>query len=82
MKTTFRINYRTHWGESLCVVLQDKKVPMTWNEGAVWTATANVSAAALKDYWYVVMRDGIIVRSEWAHHSAAPAAEIIDNSAV
>ncbi|MBP5720200.1 MAG: 4-alpha-glucanotransferase, partial [Bacteroidales bacterium] len=79
MKTTFRIHYRTHWGESLSVVLQDKKVPMTWNEGAVWTATANVSAAALKDYWYVVMRDGIIVRSEWAHHSGTPAPEINDN---
>ena len=78
MKATFRINYRTQWGESLCVVLQDTKHPMTWNEGADWTATVNVSAAALKDYWYVVMKDGVIARSEWSHHSASPAALIED----
>ena len=57
MKTTFSIHYQTQWGESLCVVLQDKKHPMEWHDGAVWTATINVSAAALKDYYYIVMRD-------------------------
>ncbi len=79
MKTTFKIHYETQWGENLCVVLQDTKYPMTWNEGAVWSATVNVPAAALKDYWYVVMRDGVIARSEWSHHSSASAALIEDN---
>ena len=49
MKTTFKIHYLTQWGESLSVVLQDKKYPMEWHDGAVWTVTANVPAAALKD---------------------------------
>ena len=79
MKTTFKIHYGTQWGESLCVVLQDTKYPMTWNEGAVWSVTVNVPAAALKDYWYVVMRDGVIARSEWSHHSSTSAAVIEDN---
>lgn len=78
MKTTFRIHYRTQWGESLCVVLQDKKYPLQWNEGAVWSATVNTSAAALQDYWYVVVRDGLTVRSEWSHHSS-PSAPVIED---
>ncbi len=79
MKTTFSIHYQTQWGESLCVVLQDKKHPMEWHDGAVWTVTLNVSAAALKDYYYIVMRDGVIARSEWEHHSAAAAPVIEDH---
>ena len=79
MKTTFSIHYNTVWGESLSLVLQDKKYPMTWNEGGLWTVTLNASAAALKDYFYVVMRDGLIARSEWEHHSAAPAPAINDH---
>ncbi len=79
MKTTFSIHYQTQWGESLCVVLQDKKHPMEWHDGAVWTATINVSAAALKDYYYIVMRDGVIARSEWEHHSAAAVPVIEDH---
>ncbi|MBQ9462177.1 MAG: 4-alpha-glucanotransferase [Bacteroidales bacterium] len=78
MKTTFKIHYNTQWGESLCVVLQDTKYPMTWSDGGLWSATVNVPAAALKDYWYVVMRDGIISRSEWSHHSGASAPVIED----
>ena len=79
MKTTFKIHYETQWGESLCVVLQDKKYPMKWNDGAVWSVSVNVPAAALKDYWYVVMRDGLIARSEWAHHTAGSAPVIEDS---
>ena len=79
MKTTFSIHYLTQWGESLCVVLQDKKHPMEWQDGGLWTVSVKTSAAALKDYYYVVMRDGLIVRSEWSHHSAAPAPEIADS---
>ena len=78
MKTTFRIHYDTVWGESLSIVLQDKKHPLTWTEGGIWTAEISTSAAALKDYWYVVMRDGLITRSEWEHHSASPAPLIED----
>ena len=66
-------------GESLALVLQDKKHPMQWGEGAVWSVTVkDCPAAALKDYTYVVMRDGLIVRTEWSHHSSKSAREITD----
>ena len=79
MTVTFKIDYMTVWGESLALVLQDKKYPMTWGEGGVWSVKVrNCPAAALKDYTYVVMRDGLIVRTEWEHHSAKSAAEIHD----
>ena len=71
MTITFKIEYRTVWGESLALVLSDKKYPMQWGEGGTWSVTVkDCSAAALKDYTYVVMRDGLIVRTEWKHHSA------------
>ena len=80
MQITFQIEYRTAWGESLAVVLQDRKYPMTWGEGAIWSATVkDCPAAALKDYTYVVMRDGLIVRTEWKHHSAKSAKVIRDS---
>ena len=79
MTVTFKIDYMTVWGESLALVLQDKKYPMTWGEGGVWSVKVrNCPAAALKDYTYVVMRDVLIVRTEWEHHSAKSAAEIHD----
>ena len=79
MTTTFKIEYKTAWGESLALVLLDKKHPMQWGEGAVWSVTVkDCPAAALKDYTYVVMRDGLIVRTEWEHHSARAARTITD----
>ena len=79
MTTTFKIKYETVWGESLALVLQDKKHPMNWGDGAIWSVTVkDCPAAALKDYTDVVMRDGLIVRTEWSHHSAKSAREITD----
>ena len=75
MKVTFEIEYRTKWGESLALVLADKKYPMSWTDGSVWTLTLDkVSVAALKDYGYVLMKDGLIDRIEWTNHSTKPAA--------
>ena len=84
MKVTFKIEYRTEWGESLALVLQDRKHPMSWGEGAVWSVTVDCPAAALKDYNYVVMRDGLVTRPEWSHHHAtaprgAKTLEIVDS---
>ena len=75
MKIIFSIEYHTQWGESLALVLEDKKHPMTWGAGDIWTVTVDkVSAAALGRYGYVLMRDGLILRTEWADHSLkAPA---------
>jgi len=79
MTVTFKIQYKTAWGESLALVLLDKKYPMAWGEGAVWSVSVkDCPAAALKDYTYVVLRDGLIVRTEWKHHSAKAARLIED----
>ena len=79
MTVTFKIQYRTAWGESLALVLLDKKYPMAWGEDAVWSVSVkDCPAAALKDYTYVVLRDGLIVRTEWKHHGAKAARVIED----
>ncbi|MGN0200718.1 MAG: 4-alpha-glucanotransferase [Candidatus Cryptobacteroides sp.] len=79
MQVTFKIEYQTVWGESLALVLNDRKYPMDWGEGGVWSVTVkDCSAAALKDYTYVVMREGLIWRTEWKHHSSKMAREISD----
>ena len=75
MKVNFSIEYHTLWGESISLVLGGVKHPMTWTEGDVWTVTVgNVSAAALEDYSYVLMQDGLITRLEWTNHSFKPKA--------
>ena len=79
MQVTFKIEYQTVWGESLALVLNDRKYPMEWGEGGVWSVTVkDCTAAALKDYTYVVMREGLIWRTEWKHHSSRMAREISD----
>ena len=79
MQVTFKIEYQTVWGESLALVLNDRKYPMEWGEGGVWSVVVkDCTAAALKDYTYVVMREGLIWRTEWKHHSSKMAREISD----
>ncbi len=83
MKVKFSIEYQTHWGESLSIVLSGKKHPMQWSEGGIWSVSADVTAAQLKDYFYVVMCDGLISRMEWKNHSVrfpsgTKTAEVID----
>lgn len=80
MQVKFKIEYRTVWGESLALVLNDRKYPMEWGEGGVWSVVVkNCTAATLKDYTYVVMREGLIWRTEWKHHSSKMAREIEDS---
>lgn len=79
MTSVFKIQYHAQWGETLAVVLNDKKYPMTWTEGDVWEVrVSNFRISALKDYYYVVLRDGIIMRTEWSKHCSEQSAEIID----
>lgn len=79
MQVTFKIKYVTKWGESVSLVLDDRKYPMAWGEGSVWSVTVpDCKAAYLKDYTYVLMSGGIIIRTEWRHHSASPASVITD----
>ena len=80
MQVKFKIEYRTVWGESLALVLNDRKYPMEWGEGGIWSVVVkNCTAAALKDYTYVVMREGLIWRTEWKHHSSKMARKIEDS---
>ena len=51
---------------------------MRWSEGGVWSVTVRTSAAALSDYYYVVMESGLVRRSEWKHHTSEPA-ELIED---
>ena len=75
MQVTFKIEYRTQWGESLSLVMNGRKYPMNWGDGAIWNITLpKCIAADLKDYTYVVMREGLIWRTEWEHHSFKPSA--------
>ena len=63
MRVTFKIEYHTVWGESLSLSLCEKKYPMAWNEGDIWSVTVDsVKQADLKEYGYLVMRDGLISR--------------------
>lgn len=77
---TFKINYMTEWGESLALLLGGKSYPMNWGDGGTWSVTVkNCKTSDLKDYEYVVMREGLVVRTEWTHHSSKPSSEISDS---
>lgn len=69
MEVTFHIQYNTHWGESLSVVVGGRKYPMSWNEGGDWCVKLTVEASQLQKYGYVLIRDGLIGRMEWTDHS-------------
>ena len=70
MKAIFKIRYKTEWGQDLFLVANDKKYPMKWGEGAIWSVTVpDFPVEDLEDYTYVVMRQGCIERTEWSHHS-------------
>lgn len=69
----------TSWGESLSLRLGGREYPMQWGDGGEWSVSVKgCTAAMLKDYGYVVMRDGLIWRMEWENHCSAPAAVIED----
>ena len=70
MKAIFKIKYNTEWGQNLFLVARDKKYPMEWGEGAIWSVNIpKIASEDIEDYTYVVMRDGCIERTEWRHHS-------------
>ena len=68
MKTTVRIQFHTVWGQTLCLISGNKRYPMQWTEGDFWTA--EVDNADLKEYFFALMQDGLIVRMDWDNHSS------------
>lgn len=80
MNVIFKIKYGTKWGESVSLVLNDKKYPMAWGDDSLWSVTViDCKAAWLKDYTYVLVCDGLVQRTEWKHHSRKPSDEITDS---
>ena len=55
MKITFRIQYRTVWGESLCVLLSQNHiqhtVEMTTRNGEEWTGKAEFDFHPSEPIW-------------------------------
>ena len=70
MTLNFKIEYHTRWGESLALVSADDTVyPMNYASDGIWTLSIqNGSSEILKDYFYVVIEDGLWMRTEWSHH--------------
>ncbi|HIQ84298.1 MAG TPA: 4-alpha-glucanotransferase [Candidatus Cryptobacteroides excrementigallinarum] len=80
MQTTFKIEYHTEWGESLTLMLGGKRYPMDWNNGGVWSVTVrDCRREDLKDYGYVVMKDGLIWRTEWSGHRCTRMTQLIED---
>ena len=80
MTAVLSIEYKTVWGENLVMVSRDVRYPMTWGEGGIWSVVIpRATKSLLADYTYIVVRDGLIVRTEWDHHHSVPAESIRDS---
>ena len=65
MKTEYSIEYFTLWGETLRLVAGDKKYPMAWKGGGIWSVEVD---GPLENYCYEVVKDSIVQRVEWEKH--------------
>lgn len=80
---TFNVNYRTVWGETLCVCGETealgagdpaRAVPMRYAGGDCWTLDIDVDCLTPFSYGYIVRRDDGSSRTEWgAPHRFEPA---------
>ncbi len=70
MKLTFRIRYRTVWGENLCALLNDDEtqiISLSTRNGDEWQGSFEyipVGSNQLVTYRYAVYRDNICIRKE------------------
>ena len=70
MKLTFRIRYRTVWGENFCVLLNDDEtqiISLSTRNGDEWQGSFEyipVGSNQLVTYRYAVYRDNICIRKE------------------
>ena len=76
MKLTFRIQYRTVWGEDIRVILNDDTehpIALSTRDGNNWIGTTNYEAPVAcvqVTYRYGVFCNGVCVRKEFESHSA------------
>ena len=71
MKIKFSIQYHTVWGEGIYISIAGRKYPMEWSEGNVWWINLDVPVSELKEYGYLLVRDGLVTRMEWRSHSSS-----------
>ena len=65
---TVRLQYHTSWGQTLWLISRENRYQMSWTEGDLWSA--EVTKEDLKEYFFAVMQDGLIVRMDWDNHSS------------
>lgn len=75
MKLLFRIGYRTSWGEEVCINMTsfnaagkatEKLYPLMTDNGEYWRGEIKLPQTAKQiNYYYVIMREGNVVRKEW-----------------
>ena len=69
MKARFTIEYHTAWGEGLVLTAGNRKYPMQWTEGDLWTVEIDpCGKELLANYGYELIRDGLVIRQEWTGH--------------
>lgn len=61
------VRYHTEWGESLLLVNASHRYPMHWTEGDVWRV--DVPSRGLGEFFFALVRDGLVVRLEWDNHN-------------
>ena len=83
MKITFRIEYRTVWGEELILRAGGRSYPMSYSDGGMWSVAVDASGFP-EEYHYELTRGGFTVRSEWGNHTlrrtGMPDGETVEDS--
>ena len=70
MKLTFRIEYRTAWGETIAVMLEGQEnepIVLSTSDGIIWEGSAEMldaPAGIPLTYRYGVFQDGQCIRRE------------------
>ena len=76
MKVTFKINYKTNWGEHLFISgtvygnnggQYVKDIPMTYTDDGNWIATTELEDCKVFSYKYRVFNDNKTSFGEWGH---------------
>lgn len=72
MTITFRISYRTVWGEEIKFIKGNTVFDMSYQPGGIWTADIEWVPGSSAEYHYECHKDGHIVRREWRNHIIHP----------
>lgn len=77
MKVTFKINYKTNWGENLYISgnvpelganKYSQAIPMTYSDDGNWTATVEFDECKEFSYRYYVLSGDKSYKTEWGHN--------------